>query len=264
MYCKGQHIQWKEIYPLTVVGTRRCSPYGKRATEDIVKELVRYGIVIVSGMARGIDSVSAKAAIRSGGTTIAVLGSGLDVIYPSENRELYHEICKKGVVITEFPPGTPPLKENFPRRNRIMAGLSLGLMIGQAPERGGSLITAAHAIAEGRNVYVIPSDIYDKGFAGSNMLIKQGAKLITCAMDITEDYPYNELTRLDKNEISPQLAGLDPNEAKIMGLLLGSSLHIDEITRRTGLSSSEVNVALTMLEINGMVRKSDNNVYDIA
>ena len=264
LYCRGQHLEWKSLYRLTVVGTRTLSPYGRRATEDIVKGLSRLGVVIVSGMARGIDSVAARAALGVGGMSIAVLGSGLDVIYPPEHRGLYEKICEKGVVMTEFPPGTPH-KENFPRRNRIMAGLSLGLLVGQAPERSGTLITAAHAIAEGRNVYVIPSDIYDGGFAGSNKLIKQGAKLIMNADDIMEDYPYSELKEraVDLPERTVELEGLTPDEAKLVKLLMDKDMHIDEMIRRTGLTSADANAALMMLEINGVIKKKEHNVYSI-
>ena len=265
LYCRGQHQEWEKLYRLTVVGTRTLSPYGRRATEDIVKDIARLGIVIVSGMARGIDSVAARAALGVGGKTIAVLGSGLDVIYPPEHRGLYEKICEKGVVMTEFPPGTAPHKENFPRRNRIMAGLSLGLLVGQAPERSGTLITAAHAIAEGRNVYVIPSDIYDGGFAGSNRLINQGAKLIMNADDIVEDYPYSELKEKagELPDRTVELDALMPEEAKLVKLLMNEDLHIDEMIRRTGLTSSEANVALMMLEINGVIKKREHNVYSI-
>ena len=265
LYCRGQHLEWKKLYRLTVVGTRTLSAYGRRATEDIVKGLARLGIVIVSGMARGIDSVAAKTALGVGGMSVAVLGSGLDVIYPPEHRKLYEKICEKGVVMTEFPPGTRPHKENFPRRNRIMAGLSLGVLIGQAPERSGTLITAAHAIAEGRNVYVIPSDIYDGGFAGSNKLIQQGAKLVMCSDDIAEDYPYSELKEKvgELPERTVELEGLTEDEAKLVKLLMDEDLHIDEMIRRTGLTSADANVALMMLEINGVIKKKEHNVFSI-
>ncbi len=263
LYCKGQHINWNESFALTVVGTRYCSDYGRKATDDIVASLAQYGIIIVSGMARGIDSVAARAALRVGGITAAVLGSGLDVIYPPEHSLLYEEISESGVVITEFPPGTPPLKQNFPQRNRIMAGLSLGLVVGQAPQKGGSLITANHAIEENRNVYVIPSDIYDEGFTGSNRLIKQGAKLITCAEDIIDDFPYLDLKKKEEDKIPVNLEGLNETEIEIVKALAERNAHIDELSRIVGISSGDLASILLMLEISGVVKKQGDNVYGI-
>ncbi|MBQ3426990.1 MAG: DNA-processing protein DprA [Clostridia bacterium] len=267
LYCRGKHIDWKSAFCLTVVGTRDYCDYGRKATEEIVKGLTRYGAVIVSGMARGIDAIAGCAALHEGGDTVAVLGSGLDVVYPPEYGKLYNYITKHGVVMTEFPPGTSPLKQNFPRRNRIMSGLSLGILVGQAPEKSGALISAKYATEDGRNVYVVPSDIYDKRFAGSNALIKDGAKLVRCAEDIIEDYSYLDLQKREARKRPKKapvdVSGLSGDEKKIVELLSGGRLHIDELVRGAGVSSGEMNTSLMMLEINGIVKKFSGNMYGL-
>lgn len=265
LYCRGKHIDWNTVFCITVVGTREYCDYGRQATEEIVKGLVRYGTVIVSGMARGIDAIAGCAALHEGGDTVAVLGSGLDVIYPPEYHKLYNYITKHGVVMTEFPPGTRPLKQNFPRRNRIMSGLSLGLLVGQAPEKSGALISASYATADGRSVYVVPSDIYDERFKGSNDLIKDGAKLVRCAEDIIEDFAYMDFKKRPPRKMPAKtdISGLGEDEIKIVNLLGGGRLHIDELVRGSGMSSGEMNTTLMMLEINGVVKKFSGNVYGI-
>lgn len=267
LYCKGKHMDWENTFRITFVGTREYSDYGRKATEKIVMELAEYGTVIVSGMARGIDAIAGCAALHAGGDTVAVLGSGLDVIYPSEHRSMYRYITKHGVIITEHPPGTRPLKHNFPRRNRIMAGLSPGLAVGQAPIKSGALISAAYAIEMGRSVYAVPSHIYDEEFAGCNELIKQGAKLLSCADDIIEDFDYLKLQKRHARQ-KPQkrhvdTTGLNENEVKIVNMLCDGRMHIDDIARRMAMSSSEINTVMMMLEINGAAKKYSGNIYGI-
>ncbi|MCH5211498.1 MAG: DNA-processing protein DprA [Oscillospiraceae bacterium] len=272
LYCRGQRINWQEAFRITVVGTRSYSSYGRRATEKIVRELTDYNTIIVTGMARGIDAIANCAALHEGCPTAAVLGCGVDVIYPPEYKSLYNAIIKNGVVISEFPPGTKPLGKNFPRRNRILAAMGNGVLVGQAPMRSGALITAAYAIDNGEPTYVIPADIFDKNFAGSNALITQGAKLVTCAEDITEDFAYiavktkpekkREKRKEEKKEVS--LEGLSETEIKLVSLLSKKNSHIDELIRETGLASAEVNATLVMLEISGTVKKLSGNIYCIA
>lgn len=176
LYCKGEHIDWDNLLTVTVVGTREPDDYGRKATEYLAKDLALSGATIVSGMARGIDSLAGVTAVKNGGKTIAVLGSGLDVIYPPENGDLYQLISNNGVVMTEYPPGTRPLPSNFPRRNRIMAGLSYGILVTQAPEKSGALITASYAVESGRDLFAVPSDIFNADAVGSNKLYKAGCK----------------------------------------------------------------------------------------
>ncbi len=286
LYMKGKHMDWKRLLTITVVGTRNYSDYGRSATEYITGALAGAGVTIVSGMARGIDAIAGCAAIRRGAETVAVLGSGLDVVYPHEYKGFYNAISKNGVVMTEFPPGTRPLRENFPRRNRIMAGLSYGVIVMQAPEKSGALITAAHALENGRDVFAVPADIFSFGHSGTNMLIQNGAKLIISAEDVIAEYPYMHIQPLKsaqsdravksgaegpagaggdivkKREPDEKLLeGLDENEACILKLLFGGSKHIDEISRELDMKASDTNVALTMLELQGLVKNSGSNIF---
>ena len=177
----------KEDVPLAIVGSRNASTYGRYTTDRISRELALRGITIVSGMARGIDSCAHRGALAAKGRTIAVLGSGLDVIYPPENKKLFAAISSNGAVISEFPLGTQPLSYNFPARNRIISGLSYGVVVVEAGEKSGSLITAKLAMEQGREVFAIPGTIDSASSRGTNSLIKQGAKLIENIDDILED-----------------------------------------------------------------------------
>ncbi|MBQ2758135.1 MAG: DNA-processing protein DprA [Clostridia bacterium] len=272
LYCTGERIEWEKLLTVTIVGTRLHDVYGQRVTEKLAKELALSGATVVSGMARGIDSIAGITAIKSGGKTVAVLGSGLDVIYPPEHAELYNEIRKNGVVMTEYPPGTRPLRENFPRRNRIMAGLSYGILVTQAPEKSGALITASYAIENGRDLYAVPADIFNADSAGTNKLIKQGAKPVTTADDITNEYPYLEIIPLSEKRTeekqrdklkSLDLSALNDLQIKIVSELNNEPLHIDEISRITGVASFEINSELVMLELQGIVRKLNGNIYEL-
>ncbi len=267
LYMRGERLKWNELLTVTVVGTRSCSKYGKIATEAVVSSLAECGVVIVSGMARGIDAIAGTTALKCGGKTVAVLGSGLDVIYPSEHKALYEEICENGVVMTEYPPGTRPFRENFPRRNRIMAGLSYGVIVGQAPKKSGSLITASYALENDRDVFVIPAGIFEYGFEGSNNLIRQGAKIVTCAEDVIREYPYIDLDAIKPVKKQPlksiDMDMLSNDEREIVLLIDGNKMHIDDIVRIIGKTSSEINSLLVMLEINGIVKKETGNIYHL-
>lgn len=277
LYMKGQRLDWTKLLTITVVGTRRYNDYGRRATEHIARGLARAGVTIVSGMARGIDSIAGAAALRNGAKTIAVLGSGIDVIYPPENAEFYDAICRNGVVMSEYPPGTKPLRENFPRRNRIMAGLSYGILVTQAPKKSGALITAGLALEDGKDVFVVPNSIFDFASQGSNELIKQGAKAVSEAEDILVEYPYINLTALasdnDTDEAVPvkreekaqniDWSSLNELQTKIVKFLKGESRHVDIIARELDVQSSEVNSEMVMLEISGIVRKLNGNIYEL-
>lgn len=271
LYMTGECLNWNERLTITVVGTRRYDDYGKRVTENIAKELAENGVTVVSGMARGIDSVAGLEAIKNGGKTVAVLGSGLDVIYPPEHAQLYEMIKKNGVVMTEFPPGTRPNKENFPRRNRIMAGLSYGVVVTQAPEKSGALITASHAIDNGRDVYAVPADITRIASKGSNGLISQGAKAVFCGMDIINEYPYANLKKNENKKVYEEeklnninFDELNELQIKIVKTLGNDRLHIDELLRKLKTESFELSSQLLMLEINGIVRKLNGNIYELS
>lgn len=279
LYLKGEHLNWDELLTITIVGTRIYSDYGKYATETITKQLVNYGVTIVSGMAKGIDAIAGTTAIKSGGKTIAVLGSGIDVIYPYENRKLCEQIMKNGVVMSEYPPGTRPYKYNFPRRNRIMAGLSYGVVVAQAPEKSGSLITASHAIENNRELFAIPGIFDDINQEGCHNLIRTGAKLVLNARDILEEFPYLEIKQISDNEDAngntdilkntekeeklKKLENLSGIELDIAKLLFEGEKYLDQIIEKLQNNSFEIIPALTMLEIMGIIKKNENNKYEL-
>ncbi len=273
LYMMGEHIDWDSLLTITVVGTRTYNDYGRMVTKHIAKGLANSGVTVVSGMARGIDSIAGAEAIRNGGKTVAVLGSGLDVIYPPEHRDLYNRIRKNGVVMTEYPPGTRPLRENFPRRNRIMAGLSYGILVTQAPKKSGALITASYAIDNGRDVFAIPADIFMSDSEGSNLLISQGAKAVINAEDITDEYPYFELKKPEElnktakrnNKFSEiDFNSLNQLQTEIVKCLNNAPCHIDELSRQIGIASFEIDAQLVMLELVGIVRKLNGNIYELS
>lgn len=258
LYMKGD-IQPQDRYAIAVVGSRKPTLYGTSVAENISGELVSMGFTVVSGLARGIDSISHKGALRAGGRTIAVLGSGLDVPYPSENRGLMDKIAGSGCVISEFPPGTSPDKENFPRRNRIISGLSLGVLVIEATSDSGSLITAGYALEQGREVFAIPGNITALTSEGTNELIRRGAILTRRAEDIVE-----ELAPVLKGFIrSKEKAKIEvTNEEKnLCNLLSGEPKHIDIISRESGLPTSKALEILLSLELKGAIRQIMGNRF---
>lgn len=272
LYMYGERMDWENLFTITIVGTRKYNTYGKNATQRLAYDLAKAGAVIVSGMARGIDSIAGITALNSGNKTVAVLGSGFDKVYPPEKKNLFHAIAKNGVVITEYPPEMSALPQNFPRRNRIMAGLSYGALVTQAPRKSGALITASYALEYGRDVYAVPGSMFSTDSQGCNDLIRQGAKLVTSYMDIINEYPYFELNNLD--EIATVTSSLDrvsninfdnynQNQQKIIRLLLQGKCHIDEMMRRLELDSGVVSTELLMLELDGMINKLDGNIYEL-
>ena len=218
-------------------------------------------------MAYGVDCVANRAALDGGGKTVAVLGSGLDVIYPPSNRGLYWDITKNGVVMTEFPPGTRPLKQNFPIRNRIMAGLSYGVLVTQAPEKSGALITSSCALESGRDVYAVPANITMLESVGSNNLLTEGAKAVIDASDILSEYGHICLNIIENDKKAAKrpedvdLTGLNEIQVKIIYQLSSTPRIIDEISRSTGIKSSVIASELVMLELLDKVEKTDSNSY---
>ena len=188
LYGRGRMPLFDEEAAVSVVGTRTCTPYGISAAEELGYQLAKEGAVVVSGLARGIDGASHRGALRAGGFTAAVLGGGVDVVYPAENRRLYEDIAATGVLLSEYPPGTEPMGSHFPVRNRILSGLSLAVLVVEAPERSGALITANTALEQGRDVFAVPGPIDAPNSRGSNRLIRDGAGLVTCGWDILEGY----------------------------------------------------------------------------
>jgi DNA processing protein len=252
LYVKGE-ITRQDEQAIGVVGTRSPSVYGKELAARIVPELVGAGLTVVSGMARGIDTVAHHAALDAGGRTFAVLGCGIDVVYPAENRTLYQRITRSGAVVTDYPLGTKPDAFNFPARNRIIAGLTLGTVVVEAQNGSGALITADYANEQNREVFAFPGRATDKGSSGCNRLIKEGrAKLVTSTEDILDEL---DLTvAVQQLEIKAVIPAND-EEGRLLALLSHEPVHIDDLSRQSALPAPAVASTLMMLELKGSVRQ---------
>ena len=247
---------------VAVVGSRRASSYGILTTTRLAGELARHGVTVVSGMARGVDAAAHRAALETGGNTIGVLGCGIDLVYPTENRALFREMVEKGALVSEFTLGTQPLAENFPRRNRLISGLSRGVLVVEAAEGSGSLITAQMALDQGRDVYAVPGNINFSSSRGTNRLIKQGAKLVEGVTDILEELPQRRQMVGGAAE-SPGF-NLSPREAALYSLLADGPLHIDELGVRSELTPGEVSAMLLNLELKGAVIQLPGKHFSLA
>lgn len=263
IYYKGK-IDFHKNHTLAIVGTRRLSPYGRQAAYEISKNLSESGITTISGMALGIDTIAHQTTLELGGKTIAVLGSGMDSknMYPQSNFSLAQKIIdSEGAVMTEFPVGTPGLAYNFPLRNRIVSGLSSGVLVIESPSKGGSLITANYAKEQGRKIFALPGNIHNKNSSGTNELIKNNdAKLVTSADDILKDL---KITSCPGEQVSPGIKNqIDSKEEKILLKYLGSiPIHIDKLVKLSGLNSQIVTSTITMMEIKGTVKNLGNMNY---
>jgi len=246
---------------LAVVGTRRPTVYGRQVTEEMATDLARSSITIISGLARGIDSVAHRAALDAGGKTVAVFGSGLDIVYPGENAKLAQAIIEQGALVSEHPLGVKPKAENFPLRNRIMSGLSLGVLVVEAGERSGALITAQQAVEQNREVFAIPGSILSPASQGTNRLIQDGAKLVRNYADIIEEL---NLTIVVQQAEIKEFSPANEVESAILRQLSSEPNHIDEICRRSGLTMSEVSSTLAMLELKGIARQVGSMNYVLA
>jgi DNA processing protein len=253
LYVRGE-LRREDELAVAIVGSRKTSPYGRGITEKIGQDLARHGVTVVSGMARGIDSVAHMGTLQGGGRTIAVLGCGVDVIYPSENRNLFYQIIEHGAILSEFPMGSPPEGGHFPRRNRIISGLSIGVVIVQASAESGSLITASYALEQGREVFAVPGNIGAEGSRGTNQLIKEGAKLVESTEDILEEIlPQWRREKGTTRKTETPVPDL-PEEEKVLYSLLGETpLHIDAIIRESQLDPGKVSSLLLNLELKGLI-----------
>ena len=258
LYYKGD-VGLLKTKCLGVVGTREPSRYGRDYTEKFVEVLAKCSITIVSGMARGVDSVAHRTTLQNDGKTIAVLGSGIDVIYPANNVQLYTDIAREGLLISEYPLGTPSLAYNFPERNRIISGLSQGILITEAGQKSGSLITAEYAIKQNRELFIIPSALNSPRGQGSNMLLK------TCqgAMVLSPDDIISALGIKNQPEKRASAMQLDFLEEKLIDALSFSEMHFDDLIDLTGLGVSDLNALLVRMEIVGLIRKLENNYYGV-
>lgn len=264
LYYKGS-IKKEDDLAIGVVGTRRPTVYGREITENLVADLVGCGLTIVSGMARGIDSIAHKMAIEFGGRTIAVFACGLDVIYPPENRKLSEEIIKNGAIVSEFPPGTKPSLGSFPYRNRIISGLSLGVLVTEGAKRSGSLITAGRAADQGREVFAVPGPITSRMSGATAKLLKDGAKIVRDVSDILEELNV-EIKRKRHLRGGPKglLGGGESKEEQfLLELLKDGALHIDEIVRKSKMETGKVCSIMTLMEIKGRVKNLGGMTYTL-
>ena len=294
LYVKGRMPVMDEEAAIAVVGTRECTPYGTACGERLGRELAASGAVVVTGLARGVDSAAARGALRAGGTVVGVTGGGLDVVYPPENGDLYADVAATGVLLSEYPPGSPPDKAHFPVRNRIMSGLSVAALVVEAPGHSGALITARLALEQGREVYAVPGPIDAPDSVGCNRLIRDGAGLAAEGWDILRDFqerfpeklrpagklpawtplptrrraePRRKPEPAPEPEKAPALRavsreGLTDDQIALLGVLEPEGpIQVDDLIESTGIPARRVSSALTMLEIDGCVRQHDGKRY---
>ncbi len=245
---------------LAIVGTRKASRYGWDAANQLARQLAEQGITIVSGLAQGIDAAAHRGALTAGGRTIAVVATGIDRVYPRENSDLAEEIVADGAIISEMPLGTAPLAKNFPQRNRLISGLSLGLLVAEAPTKSGALNTVSHAIDQGRDVFAVPHNIFSPTGRGCNLLIQEGAKMVVEVDDILDELDLshrNVQTRIQAREIQPA----NELEDIIYQQLSADPVHVDLIVRQTQLPTATVTSTLTMLELKGLAESTGPMQY---
>jgi DNA processing protein len=266
LYVKGSLVEDEVV--IAVVGSRSASPYGRFTTERLCRDLASNGITVASGMARGIDSAAHRGALAMRGRTIAVLGCGLNIVYPPENRRLYDEIAARGAVITEFPFDTPPLAPHFPMRNRIISGLSLGVVIVEATEKSGSLITARLALDQGREVFAVPGIIESPGSKGTHRLIREGATLVENVYDILAEIrthvsiagppaPPAEQRPASEEPLPP----LNRAENTVLSVLSERAVHVDAIIERSGFQAKDVLAVLLSLELIGLIEQQPGKMF---
>jgi DNA processing protein len=265
LYVKGAFAASDER-AVAIVGSRSASDYGRRVARDLARGLATFGFTVVSGLARGIDGMAHETALNSGGRTVAVLGSGVERAYPPEHERLYERIAGRGAVISELPIGTKPLAFNFPARNRLISGLSLGVVVVEATEKSGSLITASLAIDQGREVFAVPGEVGSSRSRGAHRLIRQGAKLVETVDDIIEEIAPQLTGRLGtagKHEVRQLPQNSSSAMQKIFAILHERSLQVDEIIEHSGLGPAEVLGILLDLELQGYLRQLPGKVYTL-
>ena len=261
LYLRGT-LERDDETAIAIVGARHATAYGEDLAGELAAELARRGLTIVSGLARGIDAAAHHGAVAAGGRTLAVLGSGLDQIYPPEHKGLADEVAAHGALVSEFPLGTPPLRLHFPRRNRIISGLSLGVIVVEAGVGSGALITAHHALEQGREVFAVPGRVHARYSEGCNRLIKAGAKLVETWEDVLSELLPQLRQRTPKRVPSPSLPSLTGAEQQVFDILAEGPLHIDALIVRAGLPGGRVASALVGLEMKGLVRQLSGKVFE--
>lgn len=261
LYMKGQLTAPDREWTIAIVGTRKATAYGRQAAETLATDLARNGITIVSGLALGIDAAAHEAALKAGGRTIGVLACGIDQVYPASHTKLAARIMEQGALLTETPVGSPPEGGNFPARNRIISGLSLGTIVVEADQTSGALITADRALEQGREVFAVPGNIFSRASLGTNRLLKEGATLITSAEDVLEAL---NLKMVAAHTEARAVIAEDATEAKLLSLISADPTHIDELARTSQLPITQVSSTLALMELKGMVRQVAGMQYVIA
>ena len=270
LFYRGQ-FEPIDRWAVAVVGTRRLTAYGRQVTRDLVSGLVRNGITIVSGLARGIDAVAHRTALEEGGRTIAVMASGIDKVYPPEHRDMAREIVGgHGVIVSDYPFGAEPESNHFPARNRLISGLSLGVVVVEAGEKSGALITSRFALEQNREVFAVPGNIHSPVSVGTNRLIQQGGKLVSRVEDILEEL---NLRMAADQAVAKVVLPETAEEAALISQLSSQPLHVDELGRLTGMPISLISSTLTLMELKGMVQqvggmnyvrlREDSPIYDV-
>ncbi|MBV6394784.1 MAG: hypothetical protein HFACDABA_00352 [Anaerolineales bacterium] len=251
LYTRGD-ITMEDHFAVAIVGTRRITPYGRQITEELASFLAGQGITVVSGLARGVDAVAHSAALKAGGRTIGVLGSGVDKIYPPEHTQMAGKMMTQGAVISDYAVGTPPDSSNFPPRNRIISGLSMASVVIEAGETSGALITAEFAAEQGREIFAVPGSILAPQSKGTNKLIQNGAHPLLTPQDLMQAL---NLTRAGEFKAARKAIPVDALEAQLLDALSAEPTHVDEIRNSTGLPIEKVSATLTLMELKGMVRQ---------
>ncbi|MBW2306452.1 MAG: DNA-protecting protein DprA [Deltaproteobacteria bacterium] len=261
LYVRGE-LRRSDDLAVAMVGSRNASAYGVRACQQLSNDLSLRGLVIISGFARGVDSAAHWGAFQAGGRTIAVLGCGIDVIYPRENKDLFKRIEAQGAVITELPPGVPPEPVNFPRRNRIISGMSLGVIVVEASARSGSLITARLALEQNREVFAVPGMVSSTRSQGTHHLIKQGAKLVECANDVLEEI-FPQALANPGGYVPKEIpyAELSPEARRILDVMERAPLHIDALLKQAGVSAGLATGILLELELKGYIKQLPGKLF---
>jgi DNA processing protein len=251
LYVRGDLLPQDE-FSVAIVGTRRVTAYGRQVAENVAGFLARNGLTVISGMARGVDAVAHNAALDAGGRTLAVLGNGVDRIYPPEHRKLAEMIMQNGALISDYPLGTPPDSLNFPARNRIISGLAQAVVIVEAGDRSGALITASFAADQGRDVFAVPGNVNAPQSVGTNRLIQQGAHPLVNPQEILETL---NLTLVNQHQEARVVLPADVNEAQLLRVITQEPVHIDEICNQTAMPIETITATLAMMELKGMVRQ---------
>jgi DNA processing protein len=251
LYIRGEYLP-DDLFAVAIVGTRRVTPYGRQITEELSAFLAANGITVISGLARGVDAIAHQTTLKSGGRTIGVLGSGVDKIYPPEHRALAERMIERGAIVSDYAPGTPPDASNFPPRNRIISGLSLAVVVVEAGETSGALITAEFAAEQGREVFAVPGSILAPQSKGTNKLIQNGALPLLSINDLMQAL---DLNRVGEHKAARKIIPTDETEARLMSVLGDEPLHVDEIRNQAGLPIEKVSATLALMELKGMVRQ---------